>query len=143
MDVINHTSVQGGFERVLTLKKFIFPTCSGSIFAGPVLSLLAENEEEHVWVLAVKKESTFKNEASRHIDDKLRKLNADYNTFRSQQRIAAPEALVEDEDLICQWSQKVRGKLGGQSKIPHIDPTSDGSLIISLKDFIGSRGAGP
>lgn len=46
MDVINHTSVQGGFERVLTLRKFIFPTGTGSVFAGPVLSLLAENEED-------------------------------------------------------------------------------------------------
>ena len=94
----------------------------------------------HVWVLAVKKESTFKkDEVIRRIDGKLRVLNADYNTFRTQQRIAAPEVLVEDEDIIYQWSQIVRGKLGGQSKIPHIDPTSDGSLIISLKGFIGSR----
>lgn len=43
-DVINNTSAKGGFERMMALKGFRFPTADKSIFAGPVLTLLAENE---------------------------------------------------------------------------------------------------
>jgi pimeloyl-ACP methyl ester carboxylesterase len=46
MDVINHTSARGGFERVLSLRDFSFPPLRNSVFAGPVLTLLAENEED-------------------------------------------------------------------------------------------------
>lgn len=46
MDVINHTSARGGFERVLALRDFSFPPLCNSVFAGPVLTLLAENEED-------------------------------------------------------------------------------------------------
>jgi len=41
------------------------------------------------------------------------------------------------EDGIYQWSQAERGKLGGQTKIPHIEPTPDSSMIASLCDFHG------
>jgi pimeloyl-ACP methyl ester carboxylesterase len=46
MDVINHTPARGGFERVLALRDFSFPGLRNSVFAGPVLTLLAENEED-------------------------------------------------------------------------------------------------
>jgi hypothetical protein len=36
------------------------------------------------------------------------------------------------EDGIYRWSQAERGKLGGQTKIPHIDPTPDSSMIENL-----------
>ena len=39
------------------------------------------------------------------------------------------------EQTIYDWSHEVRGKLGGQSKIPHIDPTLTGELVQSLVDF--------
>lgn len=45
-DVIEHTSARGGFERVLALRDFSFPGMQGSLFEGPVLVLLAENEED-------------------------------------------------------------------------------------------------
>ena len=44
--MINHTSARGGFERVLSLRDFSFPPLRNSVFAGPVLTLLAENEED-------------------------------------------------------------------------------------------------
>lgn len=45
-DVIEHTSTRGGFERVLALRDFPFPSSQGSLFHGPVLVLMAENEED-------------------------------------------------------------------------------------------------
>jgi len=44
--VIEKTSARGGFERVRALQDFSFPDRSRSIYAGPVLVLLAENEED-------------------------------------------------------------------------------------------------
>jgi len=44
MDVINKTPSRGGFERVIALRDFSFPLLDNSVFAGPVLTLLAENE---------------------------------------------------------------------------------------------------
>ncbi len=44
MDVINNTPSRGGFERVVALRDFNFPSLENSIFAGPVLTLMAENE---------------------------------------------------------------------------------------------------
>jgi len=43
-DVIEHTTARGGFERVVALRDFIFPCFTTTLFLGPVLTLLAENE---------------------------------------------------------------------------------------------------
>lgn len=45
-DVIEHTTTRGGFERVAALRDFSFPSLSRTLFAGPVLVLLAENESD-------------------------------------------------------------------------------------------------
>lgn len=45
-DVIHHTTARGGFKRVLALQEFGFPPPSNSVFGGPVLTLLAENESD-------------------------------------------------------------------------------------------------
>lgn len=90
---------------------------------------------QHQWVLAVLDRDRDSEEAIRVLDTTLRDLNADYATFRSQGRINAPEVMLVPEDGIYHWSQAERGKLGGQSKIPHIDPTPDSSMIASLRQF--------
>jgi len=46
MDVLAHTSALGGYERVKALRDLEFPALDGSVFAGPVLALMAENEED-------------------------------------------------------------------------------------------------
>jgi len=89
----------------------------------------------HQWVLAVQDENLNSDDAIRILDTTLRCLNADYATFRSQGRINAPDVLLVPETGIYQWSQAERGKLGGQTKIPHIDPTPDSSMIASLCHF--------
>lgn len=87
---------------------------------------------QHQWVLAVKDENLNSDDALRVLDTTLCDLNADYATFRSQGRINAPDVVLVPEDGIYRWSQAERGKLGGQTKIPHIDPTPDSSMIQSL-----------
>ena len=44
--VIEQTSARGGFERVRALGDFRFPDAGRSVFAGPVLVLLAEREDD-------------------------------------------------------------------------------------------------
>jgi len=91
----------------------------------------------HLWVLAVGGKCADPDVAGRLLDGTLRKLNADYAAFRTQGRIMAPQVLAVPEETIYEWSRSVRGKLGGQSKVPHIDPTQDSSLITSLREFVG------
>ncbi len=43
-DVIEYTTARGGFERVMALRDFRFPLLGRTLFSGPVLTLLAENE---------------------------------------------------------------------------------------------------
>jgi hypothetical protein len=88
----------------------------------------------HIWVLAVKNDAEKQSNAALAslLDDSLKQQNADYATFRQQDRIKPPEVITVNEDLIYNWSRDIRGKLGGQSKIPHIDPTLEGDLLKSL-----------
>lgn len=46
MDVLANTSAIGGYERVKALREMEFPAGGSSLFSGPVLALLAENEED-------------------------------------------------------------------------------------------------
>jgi pimeloyl-ACP methyl ester carboxylesterase len=45
-DAIEHTTARGGFERVIALRDFRFPFLTRTLFSGPVLVLLAENESD-------------------------------------------------------------------------------------------------
>lgn len=45
-DVISGTSAMGGFQRVIALRDFSFPELNAAVFRGPVLTLLAEQEED-------------------------------------------------------------------------------------------------
>ncbi|MDO9079818.1 MAG: GH3 auxin-responsive promoter family protein, partial [Desulfuromonadales bacterium] len=92
----------------------------------------------HLWVLAMG-ESIRPDDPSlaTALDCELQAMNADYAAFRSQGRIRAPLVVTTGAETIYQWSKEVRGKLGGQSKIPHIDPTIDGEMIASLLRFTG------
>jgi len=46
-----------------------------------------------------------------------------------------PEVVIVDEGMIYTWSREVRGRLGGQSKIPHIDPTPDGEMVHAIVTY--------
>jgi hypothetical protein len=97
-------------------------------------------QRRHVWVVAgARAAAPAQEEVAHFIDRRLRELNADYGTFRQQGRIRFPEVLPVEQEAIYDWSRQVRGKLGGQSKIPHIDPTADASMIMGLKHFIETR----
>jgi pimeloyl-ACP methyl ester carboxylesterase len=45
-DVIELTTARGGFERVMALRDLRFPLLGSTLFPGPVLVLLAENESD-------------------------------------------------------------------------------------------------
>ena len=45
-DVIEYTTACGGYERVIALRDFSFPVLAKTLFHGPVLVLLAENESD-------------------------------------------------------------------------------------------------
>jgi hypothetical protein len=94
---------------------------------------------QHQWVLAVPDESLNCGDAIKILDSTLCDLNADYATFRNQGRINAPDVMLVPEDGIYHWSQIERGKLGGQTKIPHIDPTMDSSMIASLREYHANK----
>lgn len=46
MEVLARTSAMGGYERVKALRDLEFPDRGWSLFSGPVLTLLAENEQD-------------------------------------------------------------------------------------------------
>jgi hypothetical protein len=89
----------------------------------------------HQWVLACRGDGLQADQAAILLDNLLRGFNADYDTFRQQGRITNPCVLLVSEQHIYDWSSEVRGKLGGQSKIPHIDPTLTGELVKNLLSF--------
>ena len=90
----------------------------------------------HLWVLALGAGGVTDPETlAGELDGALREMNADYGTFRAQGRIGAPLVVPVEEEFIYRWSKEVRGKLGGQSKIPHIDPTLEGELVQSLVSY--------
>lgn len=95
----------------------------------------------HLWIVACREGSLSSEVIAGFLDRHLRTGNADYDTFRQQGRIDLPRVLLVPEQTIYDWSREVRGKLGGQSKIPHIDPTLTGELVQSLAVF--SRGDHP
>ncbi|WP_026842561.1 GH3 family domain-containing protein [Citrifermentans bremense] len=95
----------------------------------------------HLWILALAAGSTGSAEMlAGHLDASLNGMNADYRTFREQGRIKPPLVLTVPEGEIYRWSKEVRGKLGGQSKIPHVDPTLEGDLVASLARYCGAGG---
>jgi hypothetical protein len=97
----------------------------------------------HLWVLAARRAAQGETGGlARFLDERLAAGNADYRTFRCQRRINEPEVLVVEEETIYSWSKEVRGRLGGQSKIPHIDPTPEGALVLSLAEYAGTTGPG-
>jgi len=89
----------------------------------------------HLWILACRSNELSPGVVAEQLDRHLRTSNADYDTFRQQGRIGQPRVLLVPEQTIYDWSHEVRGKLGGQSKIPHIDPTLTGELVQSLAIF--------
>lgn len=89
----------------------------------------------HRWVLACQGVVPAEQQVASFLDRQLQQANADYATFRSQGRINLPAIELVEEQLIYDWSREVRGKLGGQTKVPHIDPTLTGELVASISAY--------
>lgn len=92
-------------------------------------------ERCHYWILALRDHIPDEKQAALCLDGELQKQNDDYRTFRQQGRIAPPKVLFVEPTTLYSWSQTIRGRLGGQSKMPRIDPTG-GDFTVSLLKYI-------
>ena len=138
LDRFEEKVTQGEVEEAVSLLNGMQGVEIREFMVGPQIS-----ERRHLWVLAVGNGATGNSrELARHLDDALAGMNADYRTFRVQGRIKPPRVLAVSEDDIYLWSRDVRGKLGGQSKIPHVDPTLEGELVASLAGYCMERDRG-
>jgi hypothetical protein len=135
LDKLEEKVTQGEVEQAVA--------CLNKTSSGNVREFMVGADTQsrrHRWVLAVHNDMNI-DVAAGILDSTLCSLNADYATFRSQGRICSPDVMFVPEDGIYEWSQAERGKLGGQTKIPHIDPTPDSSMIASLSNFHFASGS--
>jgi hypothetical protein len=71
------------------------------------------------------------------LDERLRALNADYDTQRHKDfGVASPRVQLVRPGAFASWMES-RGQLGGQHKIPRI--VNDTALFESLKLFVASK----
>ncbi len=138
LDRFEEKVTQGEVEEAVARANRLPGVDIREFMVGPAIA-----ERRHLWVLAMgaggEKDPARLGAA---LDGALRAMNADYGTFRAQGRIGAPLVVPVGEEEIYRWSKEVRGKLGGQSKIPHVDPTLEGELVQSLARFAGGSEAG-
>jgi hypothetical protein len=131
LDRFEEKVTQGEVEEAVAALNRLPGIAIREFIVGPQIS-----GRRHHWVLAMGNPGVANPvELAERLDRELSGRNADYRTFRTQGRINAPQVQLVAEDEIYRWSKEVRGKLGGQSKIPHIDPTLAGELVASLAAF--------
>lgn len=133
LDRFEEKVTQGEVEETMARLNRLEGVEIGEFMVGPTI-----NDRCHLWVLAGGISGMQVAAVADLLDVMLREQNADYATFRQQGRIGAPQVVLTSPDAIYDWSRQVRGKVGGQSKIPHVDPTPDGEMIRSLAAFVDS-----
>lgn len=131
LDKLEEKVTQGEVERAVALLNDQPGWRVGEFMVGADTA-----DRRHLWVLALEEQGGDPAQAGHLLDEALRSQNADYDTFRRQGRIREPEVVCTSGEMVYEWSRTVRGKLGGQTKIPHIDPTMDGSMIRSLREYV-------
>jgi hypothetical protein len=136
LDRFEEKVTQGEVEQAITELNALDGVEIAEFIVGPDIAA-----RQHLWVLSMKRPAHDTEKLGLLLDSSLMRQNADYAAFRNQKRINAPRIVTVDEDLIYRWSRDVRGKLGGQNKIPHVDPTIDGSFVQSLVHFAMQQGA--
>ena len=139
LDRFEEKVTQGEVEQAVALANDLPGIDIREFIVGPQI-----DRRRHHWVLAMGSHwSGSREDLAQALDRALCGMNADYRTFRAQGRVDRPLVQVVLEDEIYRWSKEVRGKLGGQSKIPHIDPTLEGELVASLAQFSAERSGRP
>lgn len=137
LDRFEEKVTQGEVEEAVAALNRVPGVEVREFFVGPHIA-----NRQHIWVLALKQGSLHDDALfARRLDESLLSQNADYAAFRSQGRIGPPMVRCVDEGLIYSWSRECRGMLGGQTKIPHIDPTEDGTMVRSIVEYSYRRPA--
>ena len=135
LDRFEEKVTQGEVEEAISTLNRIDGVEINEFMVGPDIS-----ERRHLWILAMGNDSPLSpSELSLRVDNTLRSMNADYATFRFQCRIQPPIVIPSARTLFTTGQKKFEGKLGEQSKIPHIDPTLNGEMIKSLADYADQR----
>ncbi len=87
--------------------------------AGPVY-LEKSKRGGHEWIIEFIKEPQNNDDFAKILDDTLRKINSDYDAKRMQNlALIAPKIHHVPEGTFYNW-MKMRGKLGGQHKVPRL-----------------------
>jgi hypothetical protein len=92
--------------------------------AGPVF-LEKGKRGGHEWIIEFKVQPSSIDQFQRLLDDELRKINSDYDAKRNHDlALVAPVIHSVPEGTFYNW-MKVRGKLGGQNKVPRLFNTRE------------------
>ncbi len=130
LDRFEEKVTQGEVEEAIARLNQLKGIAISEFMVGPDISA-----RRHLWVLAGSNGNWDCSIITEYLDMAICQQNTDYATFRHQGRIAAPQVVVVPAEAIYSWSREVRGKIGGQSKIPHIDPTLRGDMVQDLATF--------
>jgi hypothetical protein len=97
--------------------------------AGPIY-LSAKGSGAHEWIIEFQQEPADRAYFARVMDDTLRRVNSDYDAKRSHDFIlAAPKLHYAEAGTFYEW-MRLRGKLGGQNKVPRL--SNDRSYLEGL-----------
>jgi len=92
---------------------------------APVFMSLEHSKGAHLWVVEFKKEPHDIGEFNKVLDNNVRELNSDYNAKRTDDSTMTMLQLkVVPKGTFYNW-QKMRGKLGGQNKVPRLSKNMD------------------
>lgn len=103
--------------------------------AAPVLPDTHGTPPHHEWLIEFKKAPADLDEFARRLDEMLKELNDDYAAHRlSDSSLAGPTITVLRDNSFFDF-MKVRGKLGGQNKVPRLKNDREyADLLHALQD---------
>jgi hypothetical protein len=85
-----------------------------------------ENNGKHQWIVAIKAFDHIDTDTfATHLDQILKSLNSDYEAKRQSNLVLLmPEVRFVSNDVFYKWLM-LKGKLGGQYKVPRLHPTRE------------------
>ncbi|MBP7508274.1 MAG: GH3 auxin-responsive promoter family protein [Prolixibacteraceae bacterium] len=101
--------------------------------AGPVF-MTDENKGSHQWIIEFEKEPSDLSLFNETLDKELQSLNSDYEAKRYKNlTLTLPQLVVAPKGTFFNW-MKLKGKVGGQNKIPRL--ANNREYLDSLLDEV-------